>query len=57
MNDRYIASPAPRFNRIDTRRPSTDDCANLIVDRDPCICGTRKDLHDQFGCKTYRRAA
>lgn len=37
--------------------PSIDDCASRIVDRDPCVCGTRKDMHDQFGCKRYRRAA
>lgn len=53
----YIPSERPFWMQVGSRSPKSDDCANLIVDRDPCVCGTRKDLHDQFGCKKYRRAA
>lgn len=53
----YIESPAKFMIRVDRQGRASDDVANLIVDRDPCVCGTRKDLHDEYGCKKYRRAA
>ncbi len=32
-----------------------DDVEHLVQDRDPCFeCGTRKDRHDEFGCKRWR---
>lgn len=33
----------------------SDDVEHLILGRDPCArCGTRRDKHDQFGCKRWR---
>lgn len=38
----------------DRKHMSEDDIARLVVDRTQCgFCGTRKDYHEQFGCKRY----
>lgn len=37
------------------REESSHEAMSLIQDRDPCgQCGTRKDWHDEFGCKRWR---
>lgn len=51
-----VKSEARGFIHVSARGPSVHDVARLVVDRDPCACGTRKDMHDQYGCKAYRRA-
>ena len=41
--------------RANAKQDSRHEAMKLIQDRDPCIdCGTRKDLHDEFGCRRWR---
>lgn len=49
-----FAAEAQRVARKAERRGDVED---LIKNRDPCVaCGTRRDRHNEFGCKRWRGA-
>lgn len=40
---------------LDKVRMSPDDIAKRRVEREPCAkCGTRQDMHKEYGCKEWR---
>lgn len=46
---------AAEAERVARRQGRLGDVENLRTDREPCgFCGTRADMHREFGCKRWR---
>lgn len=53
--DGFVESRRIEAERVANKARDSHDAMRLIQDRDPCFkCGTRKDMHDEFGCSRWR---